>query len=92
MAWTELTRRQHDRVGDKYASDLNDAEWALIAPLMPPTKTSGRPRTPHLRDLFDAILYISVTSRTVVWQFLEHLRFEFVPVLHRLQGGSAAQG
>ena len=27
MAWTELTRRQHDRVGDKYASDLTDAEW-----------------------------------------------------------------
>jgi len=31
MAWTELTRRQHARVGDKYASDLADAEWALDA-------------------------------------------------------------
>ncbi len=30
MAWTELTRRQHDRKGDKYASDMRDAEWALI--------------------------------------------------------------
>jgi len=30
MAWTEFTRRQHARVGDKYASDLTDAEWALI--------------------------------------------------------------
>ena len=30
MAWTELTRRQHDRAGGKYASDLTDAEWALI--------------------------------------------------------------
>ena len=35
MAWTELTRRQHDRAGERYASDLTDAEWALIKPLMP---------------------------------------------------------
>jgi transposase len=45
MAWTELTRRQHARSGKRYASDLTDAEWALIAPLMPPVKTTGRPRT-----------------------------------------------
>jgi len=38
MAWTELTRRQHDRKGDKYASDMTGAEWALIAPLMPPPR------------------------------------------------------
>jgi hypothetical protein len=43
MAWTELTRRQHAREGDKYASDLTDAEWASIAPFMPPPKTTGRP-------------------------------------------------
>ena len=45
MAWTELTRSQHAREGDKYASDLTDAEWALLAPLMPPPKPTGRPRT-----------------------------------------------
>jgi len=33
-----------------------------------------------------------VTSRQVVWLFLEKLRLEFVPVLHRLQGRLAAQG
>ena len=40
MAWTELTRRQHAREGDRYASDLTDAEWALIfqkSGLKPPT-------------------------------------------------------
>lgn len=62
MAWTEFTRRQHARVGDKYASDLTDAEWALIEPLMPPRKTNGRPRTTRLRDVFDAILYIASTG------------------------------
>ena len=35
MAWTELIRRQHDRKGGRYASDMTDAEWSLIAPLMP---------------------------------------------------------
>jgi transposase len=62
MAWTEFTRRQHDRVEGKYASDLTDAEWAVIAPLMPRRKTTGRPRTAELRDVFDAILYIATTG------------------------------
>lgn len=62
MAWTELTRRQHARVGDKYASDLTEAEWILIEPLMPPLKTTGRPRTTCLRDVFDAILYVATTG------------------------------
>ena len=35
---------------------------------------------------------ITVTSRKVVWLFPEQLRFELVPILHRLQGRLAAQG
>ena len=35
---------------------------------------------------------LSVTSRQVVWLFPEQLWFEFVPILHRLQGRLAAQG
>ena len=62
MAWTALTRRQHARSGTGYASDLTDAEWALIAPLMPPRKATGRPRTTRLRDVFDAILYMATTG------------------------------
>ena len=41
MAWTELTRRQHAREGDRYASDLTDAEWALIEPLVPRLRMTG---------------------------------------------------
>lgn len=62
MAWTALTRRQHARAGGKYASDLTDAEWAVIKPLMPSRKTTGRPRTTRLRDVFDAILYMATTG------------------------------
>jgi transposase len=75
MAWTEITRRQHDRVGDKYASDLTDAEWTLIEPLMPSHKTTGRPRTTRLRDVFDAILYIATTG--CQWRMLPN---DFPPV------------
>ncbi len=35
---------------------------------------------------------LNVTSRQVVWLFLEQFRFEFVPFFHRLQGRLAAQG
>ena len=62
MAWSELTRRQHARTGGRYASDLTDAEWAIIEPLMPSHKSTGRPRETDLRRVFDAILYISTTG------------------------------
>jgi transposase len=75
MAWTELTRSQHAREGDKYASDLTDAEWALLAPLMPPPKQTGRPRTTCLRDVFDAILYVATTG--CQWRMLPN---DFPPV------------
>jgi transposase len=75
MAWTELTRRQHDRKGDKYASDMRDAEWALIAPSMSPPKTTGRPRTTCLRDVVDALLYIATTG--CQWRMLPN---DFPPV------------
>ena len=75
MAWTELTRRQHARTGNRYASDLTDTEWAVIAPLMPPPKTTGRPRTTRLRDVFDAILYMATTG--CQWRMLPN---DFPPV------------
>ncbi len=75
MAWTELTRRQHARAGGKYASDLTDPEWALIAPFMPSPKSTGRPRTTSLRDVFDAILYMATTG--CQWRMLPN---DFPPV------------
>ncbi len=35
MCWTEITRAQYRRDGLGYASDMTDAEWELIEPLMP---------------------------------------------------------
>ena len=44
MSWTEITRRQYRRDGLRYASDMTDEEWQLIAPHLPPAKPLGRPR------------------------------------------------
>src|SRR6266550_1927055 len=57
--WTEITRRKYEREGQGYASDVTDAEWALIEPHMPATKPLGRPRETELRAVLDAILYIA---------------------------------
>ena len=35
--------------------DLTDAQWELLAPLLPELPTTGRPRTYGLRGLVDAV-------------------------------------
>jgi transposase len=60
--WTETTRRKYERGGRRYASDLSDAEWAVIEPHMPAAKSLGRPRETDLRAVMDAILYIARTG------------------------------
>jgi transposase len=58
--WTEIIRPQYQREGLRYASDTTDAEWAVIAPLMPGPRTGrGRPRTTPLRAVMDAIFYLA---------------------------------
>ncbi len=56
--WTEITRPKYEREGLRYASDLTDREWELIAPFLPPAKAVGRPRTTDLREVVNAILYL----------------------------------
>lgn len=62
MSWTEITRRKYRREGLRYASDLTDAEWALIEPLLPPASPLGRPRETSLRSVVNAILYMASTG------------------------------
>lgn len=40
-----------------YLSDLSDAEWALVQPLLPPPAARGRPRRHSLRALLNAVFY-----------------------------------
>jgi transposase len=62
MAWTEITRPDYVREDLRYASDLTDAEWKLIEPLMPPPSPIGRPRTTDLRAVVNALLYMASTG------------------------------
>ncbi len=62
MSWTEITREPYRRDKLRYASDMKDAEWKLIEPLMPPACRRGRPRNIDLRVIMNAILYIAGTG------------------------------
>ena len=68
MAWTEITRRQYARKTGRYASDMTEREWALIAPFMPEARRLGRPRTTDLREVVNALLYIA--SSGCQWRML----------------------
>jgi transposase len=46
----------------RYPSDLTDAEWALVEPLIPPAKRGGRPREVDLRAVLDGIFYVLSTG------------------------------
>src|SRR3982751_1641453 len=56
--WTPATRRHHSRAGLRYETDLTDAEWAVIAPLMPEPAACGRPATWTTREILNAIFYV----------------------------------
>ena len=72
--WTPATRRQHSRDGLRYETDLTDAEWSLIEPLMPAPHERGRPRAWPLREVLNAIFY--VLRGGIAWRLLPN---EFPP-------------
>ena len=56
--WTNGNRSLYERKGLRYPSDLTDAEWAVIAPLIPPGKRGGRRRSVDLRGVVEGLLYV----------------------------------
>ena len=53
-----------------YPSDLSDAQWWVLAPLIPPPRPGGRPRSVDMRAVVDAILYVARNGAT--WRALPH--------------------
>jgi len=53
-----------------YPSDVTDAQWRVLAPLLPPAKPGGRPRSADLREVVNAILYVARNGTT--WRALPH--------------------
>jgi len=53
-----------------YPTDLSDAEWALLEPLVPAVLPGGRPPRHDRREIVDAILYVLRTG--CQWRALPH--------------------
>ena len=53
-----------------YPSDLTDAQWQELAPLLPAAKPGGRPRAVDMREVINAILYVLRSGCT--WRMVPH--------------------
>jgi transposase len=57
MPWNEADRVKYDVIRARYSSDMSEAEFALIAPLLPPPKRRGRkPTDPQV--ILNAMFYM----------------------------------
>lgn len=54
----------------RYPSDLTDAQWKRIEPLIPPAKPGGRDRAHAMRDIVDALFYVLRSGCS--WRMLPH--------------------
>jgi transposase len=57
MPWNETDREKYSVIRQRYASDLSDAEFALVAPLLPAPKRRGRKPTDP-RAILNALFYL----------------------------------
>jgi transposase len=60
--WTKANRGKYNRDGLRYPSDLTNAEWALVEPLIPPAKRGGRRREVDVREVLNGLLYVLSTG------------------------------
>ena len=60
--WTKANRGKYNRDGQRYPSDLTDAEWAYVEPLIPPAKHGGRRREVDIREVVNGLLYVLSTG------------------------------
>jgi putative transposase len=53
-----------------YPSDLTDAQWKILKPLLPPAKPGGRPRAVDLREVVNTLRYQARSG--CQWDMLPH--------------------
>ena len=56
--WTTENRPRYDRSKLRYPSDLTDAEWHLVEPVIPPGKRGGRKRAVVMREVLNGLMYV----------------------------------
>jgi len=81
--WTTEHRERYQRKGLRYPSDLTDAQWAVIEPMIPPARRGGRRRSVDLREVVQGLLYILETGcgwrhlpkdfppKSTVWEYFD---------------------
>lgn len=62
--WTDADRETYRDRGGRYPSDLTDAQWATVAPLL----AGYDPLTANLREMVNACLYLEKTG--CPWRYL----------------------
>jgi transposase len=60
--WTNENRARYDRNKLRYPSDVADAEWGLIEPLIPAGKRGGGKRTANIREVVNGLMYVLSTG------------------------------
>jgi transposase len=60
--WTNENRARYERRKLRYPSDLTDAEWGFVAPLIPPAKRGGGKRKVNIREVVNGLLYVLSTG------------------------------
>jgi len=53
-----------------YPTDVSDAEWSVLQPLIPEAKTGGRPEEYPKREILNAIFYLLRSGCS--WRMLPH--------------------
>src|SRR6266446_10406380 len=87
--WTEEHRRTYRREGEGYPSDLREAEWARLEPLIPKASPGGRPRKTDMRATMNAILYLLRTG--CPWCYLPHDGFPPRSTVYTSSASSSAR-
>ena len=54
--------------GKRYPSDMTDEEWAILEPLIPDSRSGGRPRSANMHEVMNGIFY--VLRGGIPWRFL----------------------
>jgi len=60
--WSNENRARYDRSRLRYPSDLTDAEWAHVEPLIPPAKRGGNRRHVDVREVVNGLMYVLSTG------------------------------
>ena len=68
MASRNYTEYETTATRARYPSDVSDAEWAIIEPLVTEKAKTGRPRSVDMREIWNAVMYLNRSG--CQWRYL----------------------